>query len=87
MLAITPWDKSFYYRQTLLSSFVSAKVERKNQTTKYFVEKFFLSPHALLPATTDRAYAYRDKSIVLQENSLGRSVDVCDAQIVLCRIS
>lgn len=31
-----------YYRQTPLSSFVSAKVERKNQTTKHFAENFFL---------------------------------------------
>ena len=47
VLAITPWDKSFYYRQTPLSSFVSAKVERKNQTTKHFAEKFLPSPSTL----------------------------------------
>ena len=35
-----------YYRQTPLSSFVSAKVERKNQTTKHFAEKIFLTHHA-----------------------------------------
>ena len=33
-----------YYRQTPLSSFVSAKVERKNQTTKHFAEKLFPEP-------------------------------------------
>ena len=33
-----------YYRQTPLSSFVSAKVERKNQTTKHFAEKLFAEP-------------------------------------------
>ena len=63
------------------------KGRKKKPNHQIFRGEIFLSPHALLPATTDRAYAYRDKSIVLQENSLGRSVDDCDAQIVLCRIS